>query len=268
MSIESIYKSLLYAGLSRAGACGIMGNMQAESAMQANIAQRGMTELTDAEYTRRADSGRLDFVRDAVGYGLCQWTYWSRKQALLDFARARGASVGDEGIQVEFCIHELRRDYPALFATLCESGSVYDCAARVCREYERPAVNNIGVRAAYAQGFYNWFDSGAAKQENTGGGNVANPGNPENAGAANPSGTEAVPGEACWPPRMLCEGMRGADAACAQALMAARGYACATSGDFDAPTARSTRAFQAAHGLAVDGVIGAKTWAALLSVRV
>lgn len=265
MSIESIYNSLLSAGLSRAGACGIMGNMQAESAMQANIAQRGMTEFTDAEYTRRADCGMLDFVRDAVGYGLCQWTFWSRKQALLDFARARGVSVGDEAAQVEFCIHELRRDYPALFAALCESGSVYDCAARVCREYERPAVNNIGVRAAYAQGFYNWFDTGAAKQESAGGGNAANPGS---AGAAAEAGSaEDVPRETYWPPRMLCEGMRGADTACAQALMAARGYACVPSGDFDAPTARSTRAFQSAHGLAADGVIGARTWAALLSMR-
>lgn len=246
MSIESIYNRLLSAGLSRAGACGLMGNMQAESGMQANIVQRGMAELTDAEYTRRADCGQLDFARDATGYGLCQWTYCSRKQALLDFARARRVSVGDEAMQVDFCIHELRQDYPALFTALCGSASVYDCAARVCREYERPAVNNIGVRATYAQGFYNWFDTGAAEAD----------------------GAEKTPDEAYWPPRMLCEGMRGADAACAQALMAARGYACAPSGDFDAPTARSTRAFQAAHGLAVDGVIGANTWAALLSLRV
>lgn len=263
MSIESIYNKLLSAGLSRAGACGLMGNMQAESGMQANIVQRGMAELTDAEYTRRADCGQLDFARDATGYGLCQWTYCSRKQALLDFARARRVSVGDEAMQVDFCIHELRQDYPALFTALCGSASVYDCAARVCREYERPAVNNIGVRAAYAQGFYNWFDTGAAGQENAGGASAASPGSAAEADCAS-----IAPYEACWPPRMLCEGMRGADAACAQALMAARGYACAPSGDFDAPTARSTRAFQAAHGLAVDGVIGANTWAALLSLRV
>lgn len=242
MSIDSIYNSLSAAGLSRAGACGLMGNMQAESGLKANIAQRGMTALTDAEYTRRADAGTLDFARDAVGYGLCQWTFWSRKQALLDFARARGRSVGDEKMQVEFCLAELRGDYAALFDFLCKTDSTYEAAARVCREYERPAQNNISTRAAYAQAFFNWYSDGPAGQ-----------------GSAE---------ETYWPPRMICEGMAGADVACAQALMAARGQSCAPSGSFDADTLGCTRAFQSAHGLVPDGVIGAKTWAALLSERV
>lgn len=162
MGAREIYSRLRATGLTHEGACGLMGNMQAESAMRANNAQDGMTGLTDAEYTAAADAGTIDFVRDATGYGLCQWTYCSRKQALLDFARARRVSVGDEAMQVDFCIHELRNDYPALFTELCESNSVYDCAARVCREYERPAVDNSDLRAAYAQGFYNWLNTDTA----------------------------------------------------------------------------------------------------------
>lgn len=82
----SIYGALVRAGMTAAGACGLMGNMQAESGMKSNIVQRGMTALSDGEYTRRADAGEPDFIRDGAGYGLCQWTYWSRKQALLGFA--------------------------------------------------------------------------------------------------------------------------------------------------------------------------------------
>ena len=150
MGAKDIYIQLRAAGLTAEGACGLMGNMQAESAMRANIAQRGMTALTDEEYTRRADAGELDFACDAVGYGLCQWTFHTRKRALLDFARACGTSVGDEKLQVEFCLRELRQDYPALSDFLRKTDSSYEAAARVCHEYERPAVNNIEQRTFFA----------------------------------------------------------------------------------------------------------------------
>ncbi len=153
MSNQTIYDTLRAAGLTHEGACGLMGNMMAESGMCAAIAQRGMTALSDAEYTRRADAGTLDFVHDAVGYGLCQWTYFSRKQALLDYAAARGLSVGDEGLQTAFCIRELQNDFPGVWAVLSASHDLYECARIVCLQYERPAVNNVEARFAYAQDF-------------------------------------------------------------------------------------------------------------------
>ena len=153
MSNQTIYDALRAGGLTHEGACGLMGNMMAESGMCAAIAQRGMTALSDAEYTRRADTGTLDFVHDAVGYGLCQWTYFSRKQALLDYAAARGLSVGDEGLQTAFCIHELQNDFPGVWAVLSASHDLYECARIVCLQYERPAVNNVEARFAYAQDF-------------------------------------------------------------------------------------------------------------------
>ena len=52
MSGMSIYGALVRAGMTAAGACGLMGNMQAESGMKSNIVQRGMTALSDGEYTR------------------------------------------------------------------------------------------------------------------------------------------------------------------------------------------------------------------------
>lgn len=48
MGAKEIYIKLREAGLTTEGACGLMGNMQAESAMQANVAQRGMTSLSDS----------------------------------------------------------------------------------------------------------------------------------------------------------------------------------------------------------------------------
>lgn len=153
MSNRSIYNALRAAGMTHEGACGLMGNMRAESGMVSNIAQRGMTKLSDAQYTAAADNGLLDFAHDAVGYGLCQWTYHTRKAELLSYARARGVSVGNEDMQVQFCLQELRRDYPGVLRVLCSSADIYECAQIVCVQYERPAVNNVQARAEFAQIF-------------------------------------------------------------------------------------------------------------------
>lgn len=276
MSGMSIYGALVRAGMTAAGACGLIGNMQAESGMKSNIVQRGMTALSDGEYTRRADAGELDFIRDGAGYGLCQWTYWSRKQALLRFARERGVSVGDEGMQVEFCLSELRGEYPALRRFLCETQDVRAAAERVCREYERPAVNNVDARAAYAARFADM----AARE---GWGSAASSGvNPSVAygdsslykGAEGAEKAESADGakgaeeagsaEAYWPPRMICEGMSGSDVAAAQALLRARGIECPAAGVFDAQTRAAVLTFQARRGLDRDGIAGGMTWGALL----
>lgn len=151
MNTETIYEALRSAGLTSEGACGLLGNMQAESAMIPNIVQRGMTSLTDAQYTALADSGALDFARDGIGYGLCQWTYHTRKAALLEFSREHGSSVGDGAMQVQFCIRELQEDFPGVWRVLTASHDLYECARIVCVQYERPAVNNIDARHAYAQ---------------------------------------------------------------------------------------------------------------------
>ena len=161
MSTKTIYDRLRRYGLTAEGACGLMGNMQAESSMHANIAQRGMTTLADDVYTAAADHGMIDFVHDSVGYGLCQWTYWSRKQDLLSFAAASGVSVGDEDMQVQFCVKELRENFPGVWAVLTSSHDLYECARIVCLQYERPAVNNVDARYRFAQDFFERLAGGS-----------------------------------------------------------------------------------------------------------
>ena len=163
MSNKTIYDALRAAGMTKEGACGLMGNMMAESSMKSNIAQRGMTKLTDEQYTAAADNGLIDFVNDQVGYGLIQLTYHTRKAKYLQFARERGVSVGDEATQVKYVIEELRQDYPALWKYLCESHDLFLCAQKGCTEYERPAFNNVGARYQFAEQFFDEFANGEIK---------------------------------------------------------------------------------------------------------
>ena len=248
MSAKTIYDRLRSHGMTVAGACAMLGNMQAESGLKANIAQRGMTTLTDDEYTAAAAEWPVKFIHDGVGYGLCQWTYWSRKQALFNFAQERGVSVGDEGMQVEFCISELKNDYPELWALLCSVTDIYTAASEVCTVYERPAVNNITVRAGYANQISN-----RAKREGWG-----------SAAEDSPADKEAEGTEVYWPPRVICEGMSGDDVAVAQAILKARGGDVVITGDFDRRFKNRVIEWQSFNGLAADGIIGAATWAALL----
>lgn len=254
MSAQTIYIKLVQSGMSPVGACAMMGNMKAESAMRADNVQDGYG-YTDEDYTAKVDAGQLEF-RDGIGYGLCQWTYSTRKRNLLDFARSRGVSVGNEDMQVDFCIKELQTEYASLWRYLTTATGVYEAADRICREYERPAVNNVDVRAGFANEFY----------MSLGGLDVSQPSSPDNSPTGEPGDeifhTPAV--EILWPPRELAFGMFGGDVVALQGLLVARGFNLNVDGDFGNKTRMALMAFQAESGLVGDGVAGNLTWAALL----
>ena len=154
MSAQTIYNTLCLAGMSPAGACAMLGNMMAESSLQSNIAQRGMTSMSDEAYTLAADNGTISFATDAVGYGLCQWTYSTRKAGLLAFAKSRGRSVGDEDTQVRYCIKELQEDFNALWQYLRKTDDIDTATDRICAEFENPKVKNYLIRRDHAKRYY------------------------------------------------------------------------------------------------------------------
>lgn len=256
MSIQTIYAQLIKAGLSPVGACGLMGNMQAESAMRSNNAQDGMTRLSDDEYTAQVDNGSYtNFVKDAVGYGLCQWTYWTRKQALLNYAKSKGVSVGNEAMQVEFAIRELKEDYASLWSYLCTATGVYEAASRVCTEFERPAVNNIEVRAEAANQFYMTLGGMDVSNIKVSTEEVKN-------------ATEKTNGSWCnLKLPVLSKGSKSDYVRGAQILLIGNKCSCGVygaDGDFGNATKSAVEKFQKKKGLKADGVIGKNTWTALL----
>ena len=108
---ERIWQFLKSYGLNDYGAAGLMGNLYAESGLNPQNLQNTYEKklgYSDASYTAAVDNGFYsDFVHDSAGYGLAQWTFWSRKQALLNHCKAAGASIGDLDTHLSFLMKEL-----------------------------------------------------------------------------------------------------------------------------------------------------------------
>ena len=163
---EKVIWDFLYGKLGNAyGAAGLMGNLYAESALRPNNLQNTYETklgLTDAQYTAKVDDGSYtNFVKDSAGYGLAQWTYWSRKQALLEFAKSKGKSIGDLQMQLDFLWKEIQ-GYTSVLNTLKTAKTVKAASDAVLTGYERPADQGDAVktkRAGYGQTYYNKYAS-------------------------------------------------------------------------------------------------------------
>ena len=157
MNEEKIWKFLKSKGFTDFGVSGLMGNLYAESGLSPINLQNSYEKklnFTDQSYTQAVDNGSYtNFVKDAAGYGLAQWTYWSRKQNLLNYARSVGKSIGDLDMQLEFLCKELS-GYPTVWKTLQSATSVFEASNAVLLQYERPANQSEAVqnkRASYGQ---------------------------------------------------------------------------------------------------------------------
>lgn len=148
-------------GLNDFAIAGLMGNLKAESNLRPDNLQNtyeNRLDLSDAEYTKAVDDGSYkNFVKDSAGYGLAQWTFWSRKQNLLDFAKERGASIGDLQMQLEFLWKELQ-GYKTVMQALKSAKSVSVASNAVLTGYEKPADQGSSAKAkrtAFGQEIYN-----------------------------------------------------------------------------------------------------------------
>lgn len=154
-------------GLTNEGIAGLMGNLHAESGLDPQNLQNSFEKrlgMTDITYTQKVDSGTYkNFVKDGAGYGLAQWTYWSRKQGLFDFCKAKNKSIGDLLTQLDFLYQELTTSYSQLLKILKSNTSVQTTSNEVLFKFERPADQGKAVqqkRLSYSLTFYEKYAGG------------------------------------------------------------------------------------------------------------
>lgn len=172
MNDEKIWNFFKSKGINDYGCAGLIANLDYESALNPKNLQdsfQAKLGFTDDSYTAAVDSGSYTkFINDGAGYGLSQFTFWTRKQGLLLYAKSKGKSVGDLELQLEYIYKELCEDYQSLLRTLMLATSVYQASNAVLLNYERPADTSASMqnkRSLLGQKYYEKFAGNTAKEE-------------------------------------------------------------------------------------------------------
>ena len=111
---------------------------------------------SDDAYTAGVDSGaysRESFTYDEGGYGLAQWTYWSRKRDMYDFIKGSGRSIADLGAQLEFMMTEVGDAINQVNAATSPS----EAASIWMDAYEKPGVEHLSERQSGAESAFAQF---------------------------------------------------------------------------------------------------------------
>ena len=256
MSEQSIWNKLRAKGFSEKATAAIMGNMMAESGLIPYRVQGdfGNGYERSIAYTQQVDDGVVS--RDAFaysgpgggGYGLCQWTYFSRKLGLYRLAQSRGVSVGDEQLGVDWFYEEVQQsEYRKTWDSLKSSSSIYDMVAVMLRNYEKPydqSDSAVAQRTAFANRIYEAYKGSTPEPK------------PEPI-IINPGPTDSC--EICA--RILRKGDIGRDVFLLQNGLQDMGIDCGIpDGDFGNHTEMAVNELKETIGLPMDGVVDADVW--------
>lgn len=159
---EAIWGYLIGKGFSEAAAAGIMGNWEAESGFKSNCVQGDYLQSNptqyDEDYARGVNTGSIskdDFIYNGPGgggYGLAQWTTYSRKEGLYEFAKDQGTDIDDLKMQLDYFMKELESSsYNSLLedSFKCMDGgaeSAIEAAIKFHEIYEGSADSDEQVR--------------------------------------------------------------------------------------------------------------------------
>ena len=255
---QQIYNRLRHHGITQEGALGVLGNFDCESNCEPFRLQGDFSPYRTASkaYVSGVTNGSISrdtFAHDAKGFGLYQLTYWSRKQGYYDFWKSSGKALDSAELQTDYAVLEMKRDFPNLYAFLCSTKDVFTATSRICREFERPAVNNINARFASAKRIQHEINLGGGDQDPD-----VDPQPVPNPQPVHDLELRVIDKNCTgWPEVWLL-----------QALLLCRGiFDTNPDGIFGSYLDGKVKQFQAENGLSADGIVGGMTWAKLFERR-
>lgn len=168
---EKIWNYFKEKGLNDYGIAGLLGNLDCESGLNPkNLENTYERKLgySDDGYVNAVDNGTYaNFIYDSAGFGICQWTWWSRKKSLYECAKSKNKSIGDLEMQLDFLYKELSESYKSVLTTLKTAKSVLEASNAVLLKFECPYDQSVSVqnkRASYGQKYYDKYASGVNKE--------------------------------------------------------------------------------------------------------
>ena len=248
------------AGMTLAGAAGVLANIEAESVFKSTNLQDSFNNsfnVSDDDYTAQVDRGIRNFIDDA-GYGLCQWTAGSRKRMMQSFHKMRCKSIGDFQTQVDFMLSEIS-GYNRAWVSCTSSNDPFECGYNVCRYYEIPAdtENQANYRGNRARYWYQWLADHSDVE-------VSMPSTSAPVSQTPVEQKNVVVGKMKL--RNIDKGIKGwPEVWLLQSALKTRGYNVVCDGNFGDELDKKLRQFQKDASLSVDGVVGPMTWAAVLN---
>jgi hypothetical protein len=136
-------------------AAAIMGNMQVESDFSPTNAQDGYG------YPGVDNSDYIDEykIKDGVGWGLIQWTFYTRKKGLQEYAEQQGKSVGDLNVQLEYLHLEVTtvNPYKKRYSEFLEINNLDTAVEFFCTKIEEAGVPHLDRRTANAENILKKF---------------------------------------------------------------------------------------------------------------
>lgn len=177
---EKIWFYFRNLGYSEAATAGAMGNMGTETGgtYDPRIVQGDIPfSQFSIDYTNKVDSGKIsknDFMRNGPnggGYGLVQFTYYTRKETLYDHAKETSTSIGDLKTQLETIMKEFedwKKTQTYKTWKGCNSESEIDTATiEFMNGYEKPGTPHESERKKYAHEIYKRFHGKSAPSESS-----------------------------------------------------------------------------------------------------
>ena len=146
------------------GVAGLMGNLFAESSLNPECVTGGGFNTKDKKdaYVNTLKNKQISvdqFAHDGVAFGLVQWRYWSRKEALMIFANERNLPIENASTQLEFLNQEIKT-YKTVYNALLNATSVKEASDIVMERYEKPGNISDAAkkkRTEFGQEFYDAF---------------------------------------------------------------------------------------------------------------
>ena len=154
------------------GVAALMGNLRAESGLYPDRLQGDIPySSTSQNYTALVDSGAVseyDFVHNGPnggGYGLAQWTFYTRKQNLYDmYKEGNYKSIGSIELACDFLWVELNMSFSGVLNALKSATSIRAASDKVLHDFEAPADQSTAMeetRETLSREVYNTFAGSA-----------------------------------------------------------------------------------------------------------